>query len=125
MATRLVESTVLRLIEAAQRVVHCAAAGQRRKQSIEHLKGALAGISRPVPLKALVVVCGGNAEVYTEPGVQAVVVDLDNLKHQLPGQTVPISVQYADLLAFAETAYPISDSSKARLNDAQEMPPMA
>ena len=73
--------------------------------------------------KVLITVSGGIASAYADPGLDVVIVDLDDAKDADPNELDPIHSEFLPLmkLAQASTVWPVSDDG--RKNDAYYMAP--
>ncbi len=63
--------------------------------------------------KVLIVVSGGIAYAYAEPGVQVAIADLDNLAVAHDDERAVVHDNFRHLLASAEVNYPTSNNAPA------------
>jgi hypothetical protein len=64
--------------------------------------------------KVLVTVAGGVASAYAEPGIDVVILDLDDSKVTHPSEMIPIHTNFQPLMKFAgvEDDWIISDDGR-------------
>ena len=74
-------------------------------------------MKKKVDPKVLVVIEGGLAYVYAEPGVRVAIADLDNLKVEHSDEDVAVHPDFSRLLRRAGIVFPVSKD--ACTNDAE------